>query len=96
MLIYFFYMGCSFFVDIYAFSNKLAAILYFCHFPENIRFLINIALILLVVHYFDAESSEKKTSVTCKMHKITNFIRQQMAAIFYLVIFRIISVFLLT
>ena len=71
------------------FFKQTAAIFYFCHFPYNIRFLINIALIVLVVYYFDAEPSEK--IVTGKMHKITYFFRKQMAAILYFVIFHIIG-----
>ena len=43
-------------------------------------FLLNIALILLDVHYFDAESV-KKSMVTGKMQKNTYYFRKQMAAI---------------
>ena len=87
MLVYFFYMGCPFFVDIYAFSNKLAAILYFCHFPENIRFLLNIALILLVVHYFDAESSEKNQLLHAKCTKLLILLENRWRPFFILSFF---------
>ena len=55
----------------------MAIFLYFCHFPYNIRFLINIALILLDVHYFDAESSEKKSIVTGKCTKLLFFLENR-------------------
>ena len=49
-------------------------------------FLLNIALILLDVHYFDAESSEKNN---CHRQNAQNyfFFRKQMAVILYFVIF---------
>ena len=53
----------------------------FCHFSYNVFF--DIALPLIDVHYFDAESS-KNSIVTNKMHKITYFFKKQMAAILYL------------
>ena len=62
-----------FFVDIYTFLSiytQAAAILYFCHFPYNIRFLLNIALILLDDHYYDAESSEKNQLLQAKCTKL--------------------------
>ena len=59
------------FLSIYPlFFKETAAILYFCHFPYNIRFLLNIAVILLHVHYFDAESSEKNQLLQAKCTKI--------------------------
>ena len=58
-----------------------------------IRFLLNIALILLDVHYFDAESSEKNQLLQANCPKLLIFFRKQMAAILYFVIFHMISVF---
>ena len=52
------------------FFKQTEAILYFCHFPYNIRFLLNIALILLDDHYLDAESSEKNQLLQAKCTKL--------------------------
>ena len=43
------------------------------HFPYNVMFLLNIALILLDVHYFDAESSEKNQLLQAKSTKLLIF-----------------------
>ena len=84
MLVYFLNMGFPFFSRYIHLFKQTAAILYFCHFPYNVRFLLNIALTLLDVHYFE---SSNKSIVTGKMHKITYFFRKKMAAILYFVIF---------
>ena len=55
----FFYYGFSVFCQFIHFFQIEGGHLVFCHFSNNIRFLLNIALILLDVHYFDVESSEK-------------------------------------
>ena len=64
-------MGYPFFVDIY-FFKQTATILYFCHFLYNIRFLLNIALILFDGYYFDAESSEKNQLLQTKCAKVAS------------------------
>ena len=85
----FFNMGFPFFSIYTLFFKKTAAILYFCHFSYNIRFLLNIALNLLDVHYFNAKSSEK---INYYRQNAQNyyFFRQQRATILYFVIFNII------
>ena len=78
------------FLSIYTlFFKETAAILYFCHFPYNIGFLLNIAVILLHVHYFDAESSEK---INCYRQNAQKYIffKKQMAAILYLSLTKIV------
>ena len=87
MLVYFYNMGFPFFCRYIHFFKQTAAMLYFCHFPYKIRVLLNIDLILFAVHYFDAESSEKKNN--CHRQNAQNylFFRKQMAAILYFVIF---------
>ena len=57
---------------------KLSALLYISYL-EEIKYYestskpLIVALILLDVYYFDAESSKKKLIVTGKIHKITYF-----------------------
>ena len=57
----------------YTLFKQTAAILYFCHFPYNIRFILNTTLVLLDGHYFDAESSEKNQMLQAKCTKLHIF-----------------------
>ena len=70
MLVYVFIMGFAVFFRYIHFFKQTAAILYFCHFQHNIKLLLNIALSLLDVHYFDAESSKKYIPCKHPIHAI--------------------------
>ena len=59
-------------------DTETAAILYFSHFPYNIRLLLNIAPIWLDVQYFDAKSSEK---INCYRQNAQNYSAEQIADI---------------
>ena len=59
------------------FFKQMAAILYLFYSRYNIRFLLNIALILLDVHYFEAESSEKNQLLQAKCTKLLIFLENR-------------------
>ena len=56
---------------------KQTVAIFFFHFSYNIRFLLNIPLILLDVHYFDTESNEKNQLLKEKCTKILFYLENR-------------------